>query len=43
MKRVAIVADLTDEQKHEFLREAGERCRVSDNLRQVTQVVAEVE
>jgi uncharacterized OsmC-like protein len=40
--RVKIDADLTDEQKREFLREVDERCPVSDNLRQVTSVVAEV-
>jgi len=40
--RVKIDADLTDEQKREFLKEVDERCPVSDNLRQVTSVVAEV-
>ena len=40
--RARIDADLTDEQKREFLKEVDERCPVSDNLRQVTSVVAEV-
>jgi uncharacterized OsmC-like protein len=40
--RVKIDADLTDEQKREFLREVDERCPVSDNLRQLTTVTAEV-
>lgn len=41
--RAKIDADLTDEQKREFLREVDERCPVSDNLRKVTSVLAEVE
>ncbi|MBM4142442.1 MAG: OsmC family protein [Lentisphaerae bacterium] len=41
--RVKIDADLTEEQKREFLKEVDERCPVSDNLRQMTSVVAEVE
>ena len=40
--RAKIDADLTDEQKREFLKEVDERCPVSDNLRQVTEVVTEV-
>ena len=40
--RVRIDADLTDEQKRAFLKEVDERCPVSDNLRQVTSVAAEV-
>lgn len=40
--RAKIDADLTDEQKREFLKEVDERCPVSDNLRKVTSVVAEV-
>jgi uncharacterized OsmC-like protein len=40
--RARIDADLTDEQKREFLKEVDERCPVSDNLRQVTQVVTEL-
>lgn len=40
--RVKIDADLTDEQKREFLKEVDERCPVSDNLRQVTTVTSEV-
>lgn len=40
--RVKIDADLTAEQKVEFLREVDERCPVSDNLRQVTRVTTEV-
>jgi uncharacterized OsmC-like protein len=39
--RARIDADLTDEQKREFLKEVDERCPVSDNLRQVTHVVSE--
>jgi len=37
-----IDADLTPEQKAAFLHEVDERCPVSDNLRQVTTVTAEV-
>lgn len=40
--RAKIDADLTDEQKREFLREVDERCPVSDNLRQLTQVTTEL-
>lgn len=40
--RAKIDADLTDEQKREFLREVDERCPVSDNLRQLTTVTTEV-
>ncbi|NQT93836.1 MAG: OsmC family protein [Lentisphaerae bacterium] len=40
--RAKIDADLTDEQKREFLKEVDERCPVSDNLRQVTTITTEV-
>jgi len=40
--RAKIDADLTEEQKLEFLREVDERCPVSDNLRQLTTVTTEV-
>ena len=40
--RAKIDADLTHEQKREFLKEVDERCPVSDNLRQVTSLVTEV-
>lgn len=40
--RVKIDADLTDEQKREFLKEVDERCPVSDNLRQITTITSEV-
>lgn len=40
--RAKIDADLTDEQKREFLKEVDERCPVSDNLRQLTTVTTEV-
>ena len=40
--RVKIDADLTAEQKRKFLAEVDARCPVSDNLRQVTTVTAEV-
>jgi len=40
--RAKIDADLTDEQKREFLKEVDERCPVSDNLRQLTTVMTEV-
>ena len=40
--RAKIDADLTPEQKREFLKEVDERCPVSDNLRQVTSLVTEV-
>lgn len=40
--RAKIDADLTDEQKREFLREVDERCPVSDNLRQLTAVTTEL-
>ena len=38
--RVKIDADLTDEDKTEFLREVDERCPVSDNIRHLTTVMA---
>ncbi len=40
--RAKIDADLTAEQKAEFLREVDERCPVSDNLRQLTTVTTEL-
>jgi putative redox protein len=40
--RAKIDADLSVEQKREFLKEVDERCPVSDNLRQLTPVVAEL-
>lgn len=40
--RVKIDADLTDDQKREFLKEVDERCPVSDNLRQITTITSEV-
>ena len=40
--RVKIDADLTDEEKSEFLREVDERCPVSDNLKELTTVTTEV-
>lgn len=40
--RAQVDADLTAEQKAEFLREVDERCPVSDNLRQLTPVRTEL-
>ena len=40
--RAKIDADLTDEQKRQFLKEVDERCPVSDNLRQLTRVTTEL-
>ncbi len=40
--RVTIDADLTDEQKREFLKEVDERCPVSDNLKLGTRVTTEL-
>lgn len=40
--RAKMDADLTDEQKRQFLKEVDERCPVSDNLRQLTQVTTEL-
>lgn len=40
--RARIDADLTPEQKREFLEKVDERCPVSDNLRQLTPIVTEL-
>lgn len=40
--RAKIDADLSDEQKREFLKEVDERCPVSDNLKQLTTVTTEL-
>ena len=40
--RAKIDADLSPEQKREFLKEVDERCPVSDNLRQLTPVTTEL-
>jgi len=40
--RARIDADLTTQQKADFLREVDERCPVSDNLRQLTPVTTEL-
>jgi len=40
--RAKIDADLTDEEKADFLKEVDERCPVSDNLKQLTTVMTEL-